>query len=302
MEKRETTKRSRGQHLKKNEVKIEILRYILDNDSPVLEPDIREHLKKTFGINDSKTMKAHFQDLQKLNCVRKITNLGKENEWRIDSIKQLNKLKENFKEIELHSYKKPIEIVVNKFTGEIELPFKGTIVSPDEGTIRAYLRLSQTFFYLCMSTDVVDFYYRCNRLNVYSNEINSHATAKGIDLDYNLVLSEDSDPDSGLISFDLDLDSKLKLDSYNDFYYKELPYLAFKQCVYMDILTGKDSMMFPYARIYINLKESGAMSWDPIELEKYAKSHGVKPSDIIHDTYLEYSREADDYIKNFKIK
>lgn len=302
MEKKETTKRCRGQHLKRNEVKTEILRYILDKDDPVLEPDIREHLRKTFGTNDSKTMKAHFQDLQKFNCVRKITNSGKENEWRIDSIKQLINIKENFKEIKLHSHKKPIEILVNKFTGEIELPFKGIIVSPDEGTIRAYLRLSPTFFYLCMSTDIIDIYYRCDRLNVYSNEINSHATAKGIDLDYNLVLSEDSDPDLGLILFDLDPDSKFKLDSHDDFYYKELPYLAFKQCVYMDILTGKDSLMFPYARIYIHLKESGAMSWDPIRLDKYAKSHGVTPSDIIHNSYLKYSKEADDYITNFKIK
>lgn len=274
MEEKETIKRSKGQHLKKNEVKTEILRYILDNDSPVLEPDIREHLKKTFGTNDSKTMKAHFQDLLKLNCVRKITNSGKENEWRIDSIKQLINIKENFKEIELHSHKRSIEIVVNKFTGEIEFPSVGSIVSPDEGTIRAYLRLSPTFYYMCMFTDLEIFYYRSSQLNLFSNDILDHATSKGM----------------------------RDTDVLYDFLYKELPYLAFKQCVYMDILTGKESDISDYAKVYVSLKELGNMVWDPIELDKIAELHGVKPSDIIHDNYLKYSREADDCIKNFKIK
>ncbi|HEX3013701.1 MAG TPA: hypothetical protein VHO92_05465 [Methanobacterium sp.] len=302
MEKRQEIKRGRGQHLKKNEVKTEILRYILDKNSPVLEPDIREHLKKKFGTNDSKTMKTHFQELQKLNCIKKIANVGKENEWRIDSIKQLNSIKENFKEIELHSCKKPIEILVNLFTGEIKYFSKGTIASPDEGTIRAYLRLSPTFFYLCMSTDIVELYYRFDRLNDYSNEISSHATAKGIDIDYSLYSRENSDPKSRLILLDSDLDLKLKIDSYNDFHYKELPYLAFKHCFYMDVLTGKDSMMHQYAKNYISLKESGTVLWDPAQLEKYVKSSGMKPSDFIHNNYLECSRDADDYLKKFNIK
>ena len=112
----EEAKRQRGQHLKKNEAKVEILKFVLDNDSPVLEPDIREHLKKTFGTNDSKTMKVHFQNLQKLQCIKKVANSGKENEWKIDSVKHLKNINENFKEMELNRFKKAVEIIVNIFT------------------------------------------------------------------------------------------------------------------------------------------------------------------------------------------
>jgi hypothetical protein len=303
MDEKEEIKRGRGKHLKKNEAKIEILKYIIDNDGPVIEPDIREHLKKTFGIKDTKTIKLHFKDLQKLQCIKKISNSGKENEWRIDSIKQLNNIKENFKGIDLHCYKRPIEILVSQFTSEIELPFKGIVVSPDESTIRAYLRMSPTFFDLCMSIDIIDLYERCEILEGYSREIGSQANAKGMDLNYSLVLSEGSDPASDSVSFDIDSEGKLNLCAYDDFIQSELPYLAFKQCVYMDILTGKYSTMSTNkARMYIVLKESATLLWNQKNLEKYAKSHGIEPSDVMRNSYLEYSRQAEDYIKDLKIK
>lgn len=302
MDVKEETKRLRGQHLKKNEAKIEILKYILDNDSPVIEPDIREHLRKTFGIKDTKTIKLHFKDLHKLQCIKKISSSGKENKWKIDSIEQLNNIKENFKGIDLHRYRGPIEILVNQFISKIELPFSGYIVSPDEGTIRAYLRMSPAFFDLCMSIGIIDLYEGCNTLEGYFREIASQADAQGMDLDYNLIMSEYSDPESDSVLFDIDPEGKSKLSAYYDFIHSELPYLAFKQCVGMDILTGKGLSMSSKAKMYVMLKESATRLWNQKDLEEYARSHGIEPSDVIRNNYIEYSREAEDLIKDLKIK
>jgi hypothetical protein len=125
-----------------------------------------------------------------------------------------------------------------------------------------------------MFTDLEMFYYRSSELNLFSNDILDHATAKGI----------------------------RNVDVLHDFLYKELPYIAFKQCVYMDILTGKESEISDCAKVYVSSKELGNMVWDPIELEKIAELHGVKPSDIVHENYLKWSREADECIKDFKMK
>jgi hypothetical protein len=273
MIKNEKTKRCQGQHLRKNEVKTEILRYILHSDKPVLEPDLRDHLKNVFATSDMKTMKVHFQDLQKLHCIRKIANSGKENEWRIDSINNLANIKENFEEIELYRYKRAIEIIVNKFTISKEISVLNSISSPDKVDLRAYLKLSPTFFDICMFTDIETLYTRW--LN-FSN------------------LSDDVNAVIGLLA----LQDKKFLDPSKEFYRKELPYMVFKHCVFMDVLTGKKSSMLPRAQEFIEIKESESMNAE--EFEKFVESLGNDPIDFIRDDYLKALRMLEDSLKKFR--
>ena len=234
------TRRSRGQHLKKNEAKIEILNYIFKSECPVLEPDLREHLNNTFGTRDIKTMKAHFWDLQKIQCIKKISDSGPENKWEINSLKQLNNIKENFKEIKLNCYKKAIEIVLvqfvnlksvaihdltfSPFTRINELPGMSLEkteddlsilpVSIDENSFRKYLEMSPTFFDMCMSISVENLYDRWLSLAVLTS-----------DMEYYVENRRESG--IGLCT------------AFMDFYTKELPFVAFSYCVYMDILKGE---------------------------------------------------------------
>jgi hypothetical protein len=268
-------KRCQGQHLKKNEVKTEIIQYILKNDNLILEPDLRDHLKNMFGISDIKTMKNHFKDLQKLQCIKKITNSGKENEWRIDSIKHLYNIKKSFEEIELYRYKRAVEIIANKFTNSEVITVLNSISSPEKSSFRAYLKLSPTFFDMCMVTDIETLY---NRWIYFSDLLDDRDVAIGI----------------------LALRDKEFIEPSKDYYRKELPYTVFKQCVLMDVLTGTKFTMLPHARQYIELKESGSM--DSEELEKFVEPLGNDPIDLIRDDYLKETRRLEESFKKIREK
>ena len=239
----EKPKRSRGQHFKKNEVKAEILNYILNREFPVLESDLKEHLHETFGTRDVKTKKIHLRDLQKLQCVKKISNSDSEDKWEIDSLGHLNSIKENFKQIAFNCYKKAIEIILVKFTNLKSIMvdlfiFPGRIsgdditdlfpviegvegsfvifpVSINEHYLRKYLEMSPTFFDMCMSTNVEILYDRwvnLSNLTDYLDFYVDHQARNGISIN----------------------------EVRRNFYIKELPFLAFSHCVYMDILKGEN--------------------------------------------------------------
>ncbi|AKB32595.1 hypothetical protein MSSIH_1905 [Methanosarcina siciliae HI350] len=253
----EKPKRSRGQHLKKNEVKVEILNSILKRELPVLESDIKEHLYETFGTRDVKTKNIHLQDLQKLQCIKKISNSGSDDKWEIDSLGHLNNIKKNFTQIELNQYKKAIEIVSVKFTNLRSILLDNdsfscgalypktedglTIlpVSINETDFKDYLEASPTFFDMCMSADVTILFNRWFRLSQVNGDedtfIKCRREIEGID-------SMAPYPKERFYIVT------------KDFYAKELPFIAFRQCISMDILKGKDPK--PFAHKLINVSHA----------------------------------------------
>jgi hypothetical protein len=251
------TKLSRGQHLKRKETKVEILKYVLNSDSSVPEPNIREHLTKTFGTRDTKTMKVHFEDLRKFECMKKMAKSGLDNKWEIDSLKHLEKIKEKFvKEIKLNCHKKAINIVLAKFTGVKSLmvdfgslyggedmliladlfpiteeDFFNFPVSINENSFREYLEASPTFFEMCMYTDIEILFDRWISLSTLADDYlifyTDHKTRLGMSKD----------------------------EALRDFYIKELPFLAFSHCVYMDVLKGENKTSKTDALIKIKYME-----------------------------------------------
>lgn len=166
MDKEEKIKRRRGEHLNKNEVKTEILKYVLDNNSPVLEPYIREHLKEKLNISDTKTMKSHFSDLQELQCIKKIGNKGLENEWKIDSLKQLKNIREKFPEIKLNTYDKSLNIILKEWDYSIE----------SINGFKFYIRLllSTSFFDECMTVDIETLISRAWKIYLFEKGFNEN--------------------------------------------------------------------------------------------------------------------------------
>ena len=117
-------KRSQGQHCKKNEVKTEIIDYILSNGGEVSGPNIRRHLKEKYRIVDRKNIEDHLKKLNSgYHCVEKIEpdRDGCENKWAINKIKNLKNIKKEFSSIQLSDYTKTKDILIKENFPDIQL-------------------------------------------------------------------------------------------------------------------------------------------------------------------------------------
>jgi len=117
-------KRRQGQHCKKNEVKTEIIDYILSNKGEVSGPDIRRHLKEKYGIVDRKNIEDHLKKLEnECHCIEKIEPVrdGYENKWVINKIKNLKNIKNEFSNTQLSVYTKTKAILIKENFPDIQL-------------------------------------------------------------------------------------------------------------------------------------------------------------------------------------
>lgn len=119
-------KRGQGQHCKKNEVKTEIIDYILRNGGEVSGPDIRRHLKEKYGIVDRKNIEDHLKKLERgYHFIEKIEppRDGFENKWAINKIKNLKNIKneKEFSNIKLSDYAKTKAILIKENFPDIQL-------------------------------------------------------------------------------------------------------------------------------------------------------------------------------------
>jgi Fe2+ or Zn2+ uptake regulation protein len=148
MDEEEKTNKTRrpGERLKSNEVKIEIIEYIISRNNVITGPDIRNHLREKFRMKDRKNIEDHLKELQKKRCIEKFEKNGFENRWDITKIEHLKNIKENFINIQLNKYEKAINILLQK---------NGYRVT-DLGGFFAYiwLLLSDSFFNTCLDTSI----------------------------------------------------------------------------------------------------------------------------------------------------
>lgn len=97
----ERIKRSQGQHYKKNEIKIEIIKYILSKNDAVPGSEIRDHLKEKYGIVNKRNIKDHLEKLNKDHCIEKFDLVADDfgNKWDITKFENLKKIKTHYPEI-----------------------------------------------------------------------------------------------------------------------------------------------------------------------------------------------------------
>lgn len=101
-----------GGHLNWNEVKSGILVFILKN-GPVLESKIREFVEKSYNIKNQKTVNKHLHDLEKLNCIKRISEKrGLPNHWDTNTRGNLKYIKKEFPNIHLIEYTKTKNITI----------------------------------------------------------------------------------------------------------------------------------------------------------------------------------------------
>jgi hypothetical protein len=201
-------KRAQGDHLERNEVKKGIIVYILGHNYPVPEPELREHLDKKYSIRDVTNIKKHLKDLQKkpYSCIKKIVpKPGYSNKWDIDSIEQLRKIRKEFPEIDLTFYEKALNITLAQF-----MNLNDTLI---EDNFRFFLGMSKTFFDMCIFTDKETLYERWLNLYLLTDEGNAY---------YEKVKKDEITKEELLQEYPVVV----------------LPVVAFKHCIYQDILLG----------------------------------------------------------------
>lgn len=161
--------RSRGEHLKKDIVKTEIIGYILSKDGIVPGPDIIKHLRKKFNIVDEKNIRIHLKDLQNQHSIEKIPHEpGLENKWKIEKVENLRSIQKHYPDIQLNKYDKSLDIIFSdqhskgySFGGYLDgghldnrtpISYLDTFIQRRD--LRIQLSLSNSFFYACLDKDI----------------------------------------------------------------------------------------------------------------------------------------------------
>lgn len=135
--------KKRGQHEPRGKVKSSILEYLLNHDSPVEEPDLREHLRQKHGITEPKNINTHLQELHEKGCIKKYSEKGGPNRWNINSINQIRKIHELYPELQLTSHEKVLDLIANEHAPNP--------LSYHRQRIKEGIRSSNTFFELFLS-------------------------------------------------------------------------------------------------------------------------------------------------------
>ncbi len=105
----------RGKHNKPGKTREMIIQYILNNGETE-EPSLREYLYRKYDIRDQKTIKGHLEQLRKMGYLKKHKKAGLSNLWKIDGIKGIYKIFENFPELrqDLQKNNSVIDILLEK--------------------------------------------------------------------------------------------------------------------------------------------------------------------------------------------
>jgi len=136
-----------------NEVKISIVKFILNFDGSVPEPDIRENLKKEYKITNRGNIKKHLSDLRyrPYSCIEIIPGKpGFANHWDIKTTENLKNILLYFPEIQLNEYDKSINIVLKKSSCNLFFP--------EPTMFKTQLVHSVSLFKACLEYEPEDLY------------------------------------------------------------------------------------------------------------------------------------------------
>ncbi len=162
--------KKQGDRLKQSETKSNIIKYILENNGPIGEPDIRKHLYVKYEIKDQSRINRHLHELKEDNYIELIppTKTGLRNKWNITKFEHLENIKRKgeedtyFKKISLNEYEKSLMIICKK---------RGHNIRTLEG-LKIYnrMRLLPSYFNMCMDTDIQTLYNRVWVIYLEDNE------------------------------------------------------------------------------------------------------------------------------------
>jgi Mn-dependent DtxR family transcriptional regulator len=153
-----------GDHYEWNKVKSGIIKYILKNNGPKKESDIREHLEKEFNVIDQRTINKHLHKLEEYECIELIPHKGRANYWDITKIKHLKSIRKKFPEITLNKYEKSVNIVLKKFNF--------IIGSSRAKKMFVQLSLSSSFFVECLDTEIETLCSRASKIYQSDEDLN----------------------------------------------------------------------------------------------------------------------------------
>lgn len=146
--------RKQGDRLKQSETKSNIIKYILEKQGPVGEPEIRKYLEEEYEIKDQGRINRHLHELKNEDYIELITptKTGLRNQWDITKIEHLKNIKRRikedncFKKIKLDKYEKSINIIIQEFGYDTKSP----------QYINCFIRLykSPSFFNSCLEIGV----------------------------------------------------------------------------------------------------------------------------------------------------
>lgn len=136
-------------------VKPDIIKFILENNGPVKESQIREHLKKKNEKIDQGNINRYLHNLSEEHaCIELISPVkkGLPNKWDITKVKHLKNIKDIFKNIKLNEYEKSLIIILRESGVDIKTP-TGLVYY-------ILLLLSVSFFNACIDTGIKTLRYR----------------------------------------------------------------------------------------------------------------------------------------------
>jgi uncharacterized protein YeeX (DUF496 family) len=135
-------------HFEPNEVKIDILDFVLKNDKSVSEPNIREYLNTKYGGIDQSNVNRHLHGLESLGCIEldsRVEN-SRSNFWDIKTLKHLKAIMSAKLETQLNTFEKSLNIALDSLgVGRKSSRYIHFFI---------LLRLSPSFFNTCMGTDI----------------------------------------------------------------------------------------------------------------------------------------------------
>lgn len=255
---------ARKYHFNVGEVKSKILEFLLDNDGPTTELDLREYLQVAYNGIDQATVNRHLHDLHKLSCVELIPpskTTTRKNRWIIAKPKNVKKIIDEYPNLieKVQNSEPALEIVLGALMKAVSKSTKGEKYEEIEPvktfieSIRAYLKpklkLSTTFLKLCL-TDEYALFRNLNELTEISDDESdvTFFTVNGSSSDHYIFM--------GTSGIDV----------------------AFKACVAMDIMERPaDSRKDVSAEIeHVNAIKNKISERQLEELEIFYHTHAVK--------------------------
>lgn len=270
----EDEKRKRGNHLKRNERKSDIIKYILEKNEPLREPEIIKYLSEfpERRTSDQSTINKHLRKLKEEGFIeliepkqsfKKTRRHGLTNIWGITRLSNVRKIMEEYPSLieNLQNSEYALKVVLDALIKAISISTKEEyaeiedikiVLDRHREDLREKLKQSVAFFKLCVGDE-------------YAVIRNSH----------DLVKLSDEDPQA--IFFVINGNSE------NHLIIKENTFgfdVAFKACVALDVMERPaDSRKDIAQAIKCVKKIKNKVSDDQIEqLEEYYKKSDIAPN------------------------
>lgn len=135
-------------HFGPNEVKIDILEFILKNNESVSEVEVREYLNTKYGGIDQSNVNRHLHGLEGLGCLELdlLAKKSRSNFWGIQKLEHLKAIKSEKFAMQLNTFEKSLNIVLHSLgVGRKSSRYVHFFIM---------MRLSPSFFNMCMGADI----------------------------------------------------------------------------------------------------------------------------------------------------